>query len=81
MRTLLGPEVIKKLISNSAEHEILNAHKYKKYHKIQLYAVSDKPRMLFFLLINVRMPTTIVGILIFMARKISCSAKLSRVFL
>ena len=34
----------------------------------------------FFLLINVRMPTTIVGILIFMARKISCSAKLSRVF-
>ena len=29
---------------------------------------SDKPRMLFFPLINVRMPT-IVGILIFMSRK------------
>ena len=33
--------------------------------------------MLFFLLINLKMPT-IVGILIFMSRKISCSNELSR---
>ena len=37
---------------------------------------SDRPRMLFFLLINVKMPT-IVGILTFMGRKKSCSAELS----
>ena len=53
---------------NSVEHEILNAHKYKKYQEIQLFLDSDKPRMLFFLLINVKMPT-IIGILTFMDRK------------
>ena len=53
---------------NSVEHEILNAHKYKKYQQIQLFSDSDKPRMQFFLLINVKMPT-IVGILTFMSRK------------
>ena len=37
---------------------------------------SDKPRMLFFPLINVKMPT-IVGILTFMSRKILCSVELS----
>ena len=38
----------------------------------------DKPRMLFFSLINVtcKMPT-IVGILAFMSRKISCSVEFS----
>ena len=36
----------------------------------------DEPRILFFLLINVKMPT-IVGILTFMSGKISCSAELS----
>ena len=36
--------------------------------------------MLFFLLINVKMPTT-VGILTFMSGKISCSAELSMIFL
>ena len=46
---------------NSVEHEILNAHKYKKYQVVQLFLGSDKPRMLFFLLIHVKMPT-IVGI-------------------
>ena len=61
---------------NSVEHEILNAHKYKKYQEIQLFSDSDKPRMLFFLLINVKMPT-IVGILTFMTGKISCSIELS----
>ena len=45
---------------NSAEHEILNAHKYKKYPEIQHFSGSDKPRMLFFLLINVKMPTIVV---------------------
>ena len=54
---------------NSAEHELLNGHKYKKYQEIQLFSDSDKPRMLFFLLINVKMPTIVVGILTFMNRK------------
>ena len=52
---------------NSVAHEILNAHKYKN-KKTQLLSDSDKPRMLFFLLINVKMPT-IVGILTFVSRK------------
>ena len=47
---------------NSAEHEILNGHKHKNTKKFQHFSVSDKPRMLFFPLINVEMPT-IVGIL------------------
>ena len=53
---------------NSAEHEILNAHKYIICQGIQPFFGSDKPRMLFFLLINVKMPT-IVGILTIMSRK------------
>ena len=48
---------------NSAKHEILDAHKYKKYQEFQLsVSGSDKLNMLFFLLINVKTP------------KISCSA-------
>ena len=53
---------------NSFQHEILNAHKYEKYQEIRHFVGSDKPRMLFFPLINVKMPTN-VGILIFMSRK------------
>ena len=69
---------------NSAEHSILNTHKYKNIKKIA-FSDSDKPRTLFFLLINVKIPTivgillffllinvnmpTIVGILTFMCRK------------
>ena len=53
---------------NSAEHEILNAHRYKKNQENQCFTGSDKPIMLFFLLINVKMPT-INGILPFMGRK------------
>ena len=53
---------------NSSEHEILNAHKYKDIKKIGFFLSSDKPRKLFFPLINVKMPT-IVGILTFMNRK------------
>ena len=65
---------------NSAEHEILNAYKYKKYKEIQLFSGSNKRRMLFFLLINVKM-SKIVGILTFMSRKISCSAEFSMIFI
>ena len=39
----------------------------------------DKPIMLVFLLINVKMPIT-VGILTFLSRKISCSAELNMKF-
>ena len=53
---------------NSAEHEILNAHKYENLKKNQHFSGSDKPRMLFFLLIYVKMPT-IVGMLTFVSRK------------
>ena len=35
--------------------------------------------MLFFLLINIEMPTIVVGISTFMSRKISCSAELSMI--
>ena len=53
---------------NSAEHENLNAHKYKNRRKLTALLGSDKLIMLFFLFINVKMPT-IVGILTFMSRK------------
>ena len=59
---------------DSVEHEILNAHKYKNIKKFGLFLGSDKPRMLFFPLINVKMPT-ILGILTFISRqkfKLSC---------
>ena len=56
------------ITSVPAEHEILNAHKYKTIKKFSFFSGSDKFRMLFFLLINVKMPT-IVGILTFMSRK------------
>ena len=55
-------------ILNSVEHEILNAHEYKNIKKFGLFLGSDKSRMLFFPLINVKLPT-IVGILTFMSRK------------
>ena len=58
-----------------AEHELLSARKYK-YQEIQLFSGSNKPRMLFFLLINAKMPKT-VGILAFMSRKNSCSTEVS----
>ena len=64
---------------NLAEHENLNAYKYKNIKKISIFLGLDKPTMLFFLLINVKMPT-IVGFLTFMSRK-NCSAELSMKFL
>ena len=53
---------------NLAEHEILIAHKYENIKKFSVFSGSDEPITLFFLLINVKMPT-IVGILTFMSRK------------
>ena len=50
---------------NSIEHESLNAYKYKNIKKFGFFRL--KPRMLFFPLIIVKMPT-IVGILPFMSR-------------
>ena len=51
---------------NSAEHEFLNAHKYKNIrYKFSFFSGSDQTRMLFFLLLNVKMPT-IIGILTLM---------------
>ena len=49
---------------------------YSVHAQIWLFLGSDKPIMLFFLLINVKMPT-IVGILTFLSRTISCSVELS----
>ena len=49
----------------------------KKNQEIQFLTDLDQSKMLFFLLVYVKMPT-IVGILTFMRRKISCSAELSR---
>ena len=44
-----GSEVTKISMLNSAENEILNAHKYKDIKKFSFsQACSDKPRMLFF---------------------------------
>ena len=53
---------------NSIEHEILNAHKCKNIEKFSFFVGSDQPRMPFFLLLNVKMPT-VVGILTLMSRK------------
>ena len=64
-----------KTFSCSTEHEILIAHEYKNIKKF-CFLGSDKPRMLFFPLMNVKMPT-IVDIVTFMSRKISYSVELS----
>ena len=42
---------------NSTEHEIFNAPKSENMRKFSIFMGSDEPRMLFFLLINVKMPT------------------------
>ena len=54
---LPGSEVIKLFFMFiSAEHEILNAHKYENIKNF--FSGSNKPIMLFFLLINGKMLTT-----------------------
>ena len=65
-----GPEVIIFFMLHSAEHEKLNALKYKKLSRNSAFSGSDKPKMLFCLLINVEM-TRIVGILTVLSRKSS----------
>ena len=52
---------------NSADHEIFKRSKVYLL-KNQHFSGSDKPRMPFFMLLNVKMPTN-VGILTFMSRK------------
>ena len=69
-----GPEVIK-LSSCSAQLSMKFCIKDNNIKKFGFLG-SDKPRMLFFPLMNVKMPT-IVGILTFMSRKFSCSVELS----
>ena len=53
---------------NSAEYEIKNAHKNKIIKKSSFFSRLDNLRMLFFQLINIKMPTT-VSISTFMSRK------------
>ena len=53
---------------NSAEHEILIAHKYENIKQYSIFQAQISLEMLFFLLINVKMPK-IAGILTFMSRK------------
>ena len=53
---------------NSAEHKILNARKYKHIKKFSIFQAQVEPITLFFLFMNVKMPT-IVGILTFMSSK------------
>ena len=55
---------LKKIMLKSAEHEILNAHKYKSIKKFRHFSGSDKPRVPFFPFLNLKMPT-VVGILKF----------------
>ena len=59
-------------ILNSADHEILNTHKYTNIKKFSLFSDSDKPRMLIVLQIKVKMPFKHLW-----AGKISCSIELS----
>ena len=60
-------EVIKLFMRNSAEHEISNAHKYKQIKKFCFLSGSDKPIILFFMLLNVKM-SIFVDNLTFMGR-------------
>ena len=76
MQNKTVPEVLK-LFSCSTQRSM----KFKmliciKISRNSAFLGSGKPTMLFFPLINVKMPT-IVGILTFMGRKISCSVELS----
>ena len=71
-----GTKVLKIFMLNSAEHEILNGHQHKNVKKVIIFQAQISLECYFFLFKNVKMPT-IVGILTFMSRKISCSFELS----
>ena len=60
---------------NTIEHEILYAHKYRNIRN-SAFLGSDKPIMLFFPLINVKMPT-IVGTLTLFYKQEKFHAQLS----
>ena len=71
-----GPEVIKLFSCSTQLSKIFNAHRYENVKKLSFFfSGSDNPRMLFFMLINVKKPT-IVGILTFMSRKIFMLSRL-----
>ena len=76
METTLGLRLLKIFMLSSAEHEILNAHKYKNIKKFGIFLAQVSLECYFSLLmlINVKMPT-IVGILTFMSRKNFMSMK------
>ena len=77
---LPGPEVIKLFsCSTQLSMKFLMLISIEIYKNQLFFLGSDKPRMLCFLLINVKMPT-VVGILTLMSRKISCPAELSMKF-
>ena len=61
----LGPRLQICFMLNLAEHNILNSYKYKIIKTFNFSSGSDKPIMLFILLINVKRP----GILTFIRRK------------
>ena len=55
-----GPEAIKLFsCSTQLRNEILNALKYKNVKKFNIFSGLERPRMLFFLLIHVKMPTIV----------------------
>ena len=72
-----GTQVIKNFLLKSAKHEILNAHYYKMSRNSDFLSRSHMPRMLFFMFINVKMPT-IIGILTFMSMKSFMLSKVER---
>ena len=54
----------KNFMLSSAKHEILNAYKYKKKNEeIQLFSGSDKPRTVFFPLINMERHSCLIRLL------------------
>ena len=67
-------------ILNSVEHEILNAYKYENMKQFIIFQAQISLECYFLLLINVKMPT-IVGIVTFMSRKISCSVEHEKSFI
>ena len=56
------------IMLNSAEHEILNADRYKRIKNFSIFQAQLSLERYFFQLIKVKVPTT-VGILIFISRK------------
>ena len=64
----MPPDCKNNFMLNLAEHNIIHAYRYKKVARNSAFSGSDMHRMLFFLLTNVKMPTT-VGILTFMSKK------------